>query len=43
MSEVPLYMVDMMAPHVSTYRGTSLVRSRPPPQDLYRALGIVLL
>ena len=25
------------------YRGTSLIRNRPPPQDVHRALGIVLL
>ena len=25
------------------YRGTSLIRNSPPPQDFYRALGIVLL
>ena len=25
------------------YRGTSLIRKRPPPQDHRRALGVVLL
>ena len=39
-------------PHVSTvihtvgrmdYRGTSLIRKRPPPNNHHRALGIVLL
>ena len=51
MREVPLNMDSVKKGHArwlsrrveQDYRGTSLIRNCPPPQDCRRALGIVLL
>ena len=44
MSEVPLYPFQGLARSGHyMYRGTSLLRKHPPPQDHGRTLGIFLL
>ena len=48
MSEIPLYPRKYTAPGLGSardemYRGTSLIRNRPPPKDRHRSLGMVLL
>ena len=43
MDEVPLYLCTPEALLQPEYRGTSLMRNSPPPQDHPRTLGIVLL
>jgi len=41
---VPVAFNDGYPPHSQTpYRGTSLIRNSPPPQDHHRGLGIVLM
>ena len=34
---------EVQRPGSRVYRGTSLIRNRPPPQDRHRSLGMVLL
>ena len=43
MGEVPPPKQPFHDPSSNHYRGTSLMRKRPPPQDQHRALGMVLL
>ena len=35
--------VSVRVQMASLYRGTSLIRNQPPPQDRHRSLGMVLL